>query len=169
MNREDVTNILCATDAGREGELIFRLVYQQAECEKPFRRIWLSSMEESAIREAFANPKPTSDYDTLYEAARCRQLADWLVGMNATRYFSCLYGDGVKAYGKKSLSVGRVVSPTMAMIVDREKERETFVSESYYTVNLNVGGVTFESRHLETEDEAIQIKQNSRGAILSEA
>ena len=169
MNREDVTNILCATDAGREGELIFRLVYQQAECEKPFRRIWLSSMEESAIREAFANPKPASDYDTLYEAARCRQLADWLVGMNATRYFSCLYGDGVKAYGKKSLSVGRVVSPTMAMIVDREKERETFVSESYYTVNLNVGGVTFESRHLETEDEAIQIKQNSRGAILSEA
>lgn len=169
MNREDVTTILCATDAGREGELIFRLVYQQTECKKPFKRIWLSSMEGDSIRKAFENPHPGTDYDSLYEAAYCRQLADWIVGMNASRFYTCRYKNKVKELGKGSLSVGRVVSPTMAMIVEREKEIETFVPKSYYTVKLNVGGVTFESRHLETEDEAIQIKQNSRGAILSEA
>ena len=163
MNRDDVKEILCATDAGREGELIFRLVYQQAKCDKPFRRIWLSSMEEAAIREAFENPKPASDYDTLYEAARCRQLADWVVGMNASRYFSCLYKDY-----DKTLSVGRVVSPTMAMIVDREKEIEAFIPETYYTVNLDVGGVIFESRRIEAEEEAIQIEQKCRESISAD-
>ena len=88
MKRKDVKEILCATDAGREGELIFRLVYQKAGCKKPFRRIWLSSMEDAAIREAFANPRPGSDYNNLYEAARCREQADWIVGINATRLFS---------------------------------------------------------------------------------
>ena len=151
MNREDVSEILCATDAGREGELIFRLVYQQAGCEKPFRRIWLSSMEESSIKEAFANPKPSSDYDSMYEAARCRQLADWVVGMNATRYFSCLYSKP-----GEPLNVGRVTSPTLSMIIEREKEIETFVSKPYYTVNLNVGGVVFKSRQIDTEEETIQ-------------
>lgn len=152
MNREDVTTIFCATDAGREGELIFRLVYQQAECQKPVKRIWLSSMEPNSIREAFENPHPASNYDSLYEAASCRQLADWLVGMNATRYYSLLH----REYGR-TLNVGRVLSPTMAMIVDREKEMETFVSETYYTVNLNVGGLIFESRHFESEEEANRI------------
>ncbi len=154
LNREDVTSILCATDAGREGELIFRLVYQQAECKKPFKRIWLSSMEPNSIREAFENPHPATDYDSLYEAANCRQLADWLVGINATRYYSLLHGE----HGK-SLNVGRVLSPTMAMIVDRENEIESFVPEIYHTVNLNVGGVVFESRRLGIE-EVIQVEQN---------
>ena len=131
--------------------MIFRLVYQQAGCEKPFRRIWLSSMEESSIKEAFANPKPSSDYDSMYEAARCRQLADWVVGMNATRYFSCLYSKP-----GEPLNVGRVTSPTLSMIIEREKEIETFVSKPYYTVNLNVGGVVFKSRQIDTEEETIQ-------------
>ena len=160
MNREDVTEILCATDAGREGELIFRLVYQQAECEKPFRRIWLSSMEESSIREAFTNPKPSSNYDTLFEAARCRQLADWLVGMNATRYFSCLYSKP-----GEPLNVGRVTSPTLSMIIEREKEIETFVPELYYTVNLDVGGIVFKSRRYNNENEAIRVKRECSGHI----
>ncbi len=152
MNREDVTTIICATDAGREGELIFRLVYQQAECDKPVERIWLSSMEADSIREAFENPHPSKDYDLLYESARCRQLADWVVGMNATRYYSLLHGDKGKA-----LSVGRVMTPTLAMIVEREKEIESFVPETYYTVNLNIGGVIFESRRFATENEALKI------------
>lgn len=156
MNRDDVKTILCATDAGREGELIFRLVYQQAECKKPFKRIWLSSMEPDSIRKAFENPYSAFDYDSLYEAAKCRSLADWLVGMNATRYYSLLYGDK-----KKALSIGRVMTPTMAMIVEREKEIESFVPETYHTVNLNVGGVIFESRHFETEEEASRIMKKS--------
>lgn len=160
MNRDDVSEILCATDAGREGELIFRLVYQQAECEKPFRRIWLSSMEESSIKDAFANPKPASSYDTIFEAARGRQLADWIVGMNATRFFSCLYSKS-----GEPLNVGRVKSPTLAMIVDREKEIESFVPESYYTVNLDVGGIIFKSRRFESEDEAIQLEKKCSKAI----
>lgn len=160
MNREDVTTIFCATDAGREGELIFRLVYQQAECKKPFKRIWLSSMEPDSIRNAFENPKPGSDYDLLYEAASCRQLADWIVGMNATRYYSLHCRDK-----KKVLNVGRVTTPTMAMVVDREKEIESFVPEIYHTVNLNVGGVVFESRRFEIEKEAIQVAQNCRDII----
>lgn len=154
MNRDDVKTILCATDAGREGELIFRLVYQQTECKKPFKRIWLSSMEAASIRQAFENPNPSSDYDSLYESARCRQLADWIVGMNASRYYSLLHGNK-----KKALSVGRVMTPTMAMIVDREKEIEAFIPETYYTVNLDVGGVIFESGRFETEEEAIQVEQ----------
>lgn len=160
MNRDDVTDIICATDAGREGELIFRLVYQQAECKKPFKRIWLSSMEASSIIKAFENPEPSSKYDSLYESARCRQLADWIVGMNATRYFTCLN----KNVGK-TFRVGRVVSPTLAMIVEREKEIEAFVPESYYIVNLNIGGTTFESRRIENEYEAIQVEQKCRNAM----
>lgn len=161
MNRDDVSTIFCATDAGREGELIFRLVYQQAECKKPFKRIWLSSMEPDSIRKAFENPNSGSDYDSLYEAARCRQLADWIVGMNATRYYSLRCEDKGKV-----LSVGRVMTPTMAMIVDREKEIESFVSETYYTVNLNVDGIVFESRCFETKEEAIQVEKKCRYPVL---
>lgn len=151
MNRDDVTTIICATDAGREGELIFRLVYQQTECNKPFKRVWLSSMEPDSIREAFENPYPSSEYDSIYEVAKCRSLADWIVGMNSTRYYSLLHGDK-----RNALSVGRVMTPTMAMIVEREKEIESFVPETYHTVNLNIGGVIFESRRLDTEEETIQ-------------
>lgn len=164
MNRDDVTDIICATDAGREGELIFRLVYQQAECPKPFKRIWLSSMEPVSVRKAFESPKLGSDYDSLYEAARCRQLADWIVGMNATRYFTCRYKNKVNELGEKTLSVGRVVSPTLAMVVEREKEIEAFVPETYYTVNLNVRGTTFESQRFDNEDEAIRVEQKCNGS-----
>ena len=107
-----VTSENYPTDAGREGELIFRLVYQQAGCKKPFFRLWLSSMEENAIREGFAHLKPSTEYDALYNAALCRERADWMVGINASRLFSCLYG--------QPLAVGRVMTPVLAMTVVRE-------------------------------------------------
>ncbi len=119
MAREDVASLVCATDAGREGELIFRLVYQQAGCKKPFSRLWLSSMEENAIREGFAHLKPSTEYDALYNAALCRERADWMVGINASRLFSCLYG--------QPLAVGRVMTPVLAMTVVRESAIAAFV------------------------------------------
>ena len=128
MNRPDVDSIVCATDAGREGELIFRLVYQQAGCKKPFSRLWLSSMEENAIREGFAHLKPSTEYDALYNAALCRERADWMVGINASRLFSCLYG--------QPLAVGRVMTPVLAMTVVREAAIAAFVPEKFYTVAL---------------------------------
>ena len=128
MNRPDVDSVTAATDAGREGELIFRLVYQQAGCKKPVFRLWLSSMEETAIREGFANLKPSTEYDALYNAALCRERADWLVGINASRLFSCLYG--------RPLAVGRVMTPVLAMTVVREAEIAAFTPEKFYTVAL---------------------------------
>lgn len=115
MERPDVTGLVCATDAGREGELIFRFVYQMAGCKKPFKRLWISSMEDAAIREGFAHLKPGADYDNLYQSALCRAQADWLVGINATRLFSNLY--------HKTLTVGRVQTPTLNKLVDREANR----------------------------------------------
>jgi DNA topoisomerase-3 len=132
MNRNDVESLICATDAGREGELIFRFVYEQAGCTKPFKRLWISSMEDSAIRAGFANLKDGSEYDSLYQSALCRARADWLIGINATRLFSTLYG--------KTLSVGRVQSPTLAMLAEREQRIAGFVKEKYYHVNLSMGG-----------------------------
>ena len=132
MHREDVESLICATDAGREGELIFRLVYQQAGCKKPFSRLWLSSMEDSAIREGFSNLKPSTEYDALYNAALCREHADWIVGINATRLFSCLYG--------LPLAVGRVMTPTLAMTVVREAAISAFVPEKFYAVALALAG-----------------------------
>ena len=111
MERPDVTDLVCATDAGREGELIFRFVYQMAGCKKPFQRLWISSMEDAAIKDGFAHLKPGADYDNLYQSALCRAQADWLVGINATRLFSILY--------HKTLTVGRVQTPTLKMLVDR--------------------------------------------------
>ena len=130
MNRPDVDSVICATDAGREGELIFRLVYQQAGCKKPFSRLWLSSMEENAIREGFAHLKPSTEYDALYNAALCRERADWMVGINASRLFSCLYG--------QPLAVGRVMTPVLAMTVVREAAIAAFVPEKFYTVALTL-------------------------------
>ena len=124
MARKDVESLVCATDAGREGELIFRLVYQQAGCRKPFERLWISSMEDSAIREGFEQLKPSTEYDALYEAALCRERADWLVGINATRLFSTLYG--------QTLNVGRVMTPTLAMVVMREAAISAFRPEPFY-------------------------------------
>lgn len=156
MKRKDVKELLCATDAGREGELIFRLVYLQAGCKKPFRRIWLSSMEDSAIKNAFAHPRPGADYDNLYEAARCREQADWIVGINATRLFSCLFRD--------TLNIGRVMTPTLAMVADREVEILGFVPEPYYMVRITAEGTAFDSRKIKSRDEAMQLARACRSA-----
>ena len=130
MHRSDVDSIVNSCDSGREGELIFRLVYQQAGCKKPFSRLWLSSMEENAIREGFAHLKPSTEYDALYNAALCRERADWMVGINASRLFSCLYG--------QPLAVGRVMTPVLAMTVVREAAIAAFTPEKFYTVALTL-------------------------------
>ena len=146
MQRPDVDSVICATDAGREGELIFRLVYQQAGCKKPFSRLWLSSMEENAIREGFAHLKPSTEYDALYNAALCRERADWMVGINASRLFSCLYN--------QPLAVGRVMTPVLAMTVVREAAIAAFVPEKFYTVALTLadGGTTSSKRIAQKAD-----------------
>ena len=146
MHRPDVDSVICATDAGREGELIFRLVYQQAGCKKPSSRLWLSSMEENAIREGFAHLKPSTEYDALYNAALCRERADWMVGINASRLFSCLYG--------QPLAVGRVMTPVLAMTVVREAAIAAFTPERFYTVALTLadGGTASSKRFAQKED-----------------
>ena len=128
MNRPDIETIVCATDAGREGELIFRLVYDCCRCSKPVKRLWISSLEESAIREGMAHLKDAAEYDLLYEAALCRAKADWLMGINLTRLYTLLYGP--------TLSIGRVMTPTLAMIVEREKAVAAFTPKPFYTVHL---------------------------------
>ena len=142
-----VTSENYPTDAGREGELIFRLVYQQAGCKKPVSRLWLSSMEDAAIREGFAHLKPSTEYDALYNAALCRERADWMVGINATRLFSCLYGH--------PLAVGRVMTPTLAMTVVREAAISAFVPEKFYTVALALAeGSTASSKRFSQKADA---------------
>ena len=128
MNRPDIETIVCATDAGREGELIFRLVYDCCRCSKPVKRLWISSLEESAIREGIAHLKDAAEYDLLYEAALCRAKADWLMGINLTRLYTLLYGP--------TLSIGRVMTPTLAMIVEREKAVAGFTPKPFYSVHL---------------------------------
>ena len=132
MNRAEVDSIVNACDAGREGELIFRLVYDMTGCTKPVERLWISSMEDSAIREGFNNLRPGSDYDSLYHSALCRQKADWLVGINATRLFSVLY--------HRTLNVGRVQTPTLAMLVERDGKISTFKKEKFHHVKLDLNG-----------------------------
>ena len=146
MQRADVGEVVNACDAGREGELIFRLVYEKAGCAKPVKRLWLSSMEPGEIRRAFENIRPSADYDALYAAALCRAKADWLVGMNATRLMSLVY--------HRTLNVGRVVSPTLALLVEREREIEGFHPETFYTVALDCGGVLLSSERIEDKAEA---------------
>ena len=131
MSRSDVTEVVNACDAGREGELIFRTVFNLAGCKKPMKRLWISSMEDDAIREGFRQLKDGSEYDGLYQSARCRSEADWLVGINATRLFSLMYGT--------KLNIGRVISPTLALVVQRESEISAFVPEPFYTVKLHMG------------------------------
>ena len=128
MQRKDVESLICATDEGREGKLIFRLVYHQCGCKKPVERLWISSMEDSAIREGFQKLRPGTEYDALYEAALCRECADWIVGINATRLFSCLYG--------QTLNVGRVMTPTLAMVVMRDAAIRVFKPELFYSAEL---------------------------------
>ncbi len=147
MNDERITGIVCATDAGREGELIFRLVYEQAGCKKPVKRLWISSMEKSAILEGFKNLKAMSAYDHLYRAALCRAQADWLIGMNATRLYSLLYGS--------TLHIGRVMTPTLAMLADREQRIEHFEPEPFYVVKLDLGnGLTAHSERIKDRQAA---------------
>ena len=146
MTRPDVEQLVCATDAGREGELIFRLVYHQCGCAKPFTRLWISSMEDAAIREGFAHLKPSTEYDALYKAALCRERADWLVGINATRLFSCLYG--------QLLNVGRVMTPTLAMTVSREAAIDTFGPDPFYTVLLKMEDCMASSERFKDKSQA---------------
>ena len=160
MERSDVESLVCATDAGREGELIFRLVYNQARCKKPFERLWISSMEDAAIREGFEKLKPGTQYDALYEAALCRERADWIVGMNATRLFSCLYG--------QTLAVGRVMTPTLAMVVMRDAQIAAFKPEPFWTVRIRAGGITASSwRFQEKADAETLLSQcRSEGKVV---
>ena len=146
MQRGDVVEVVNACDAGREGELIFRLVYEKAGCTKPMKRLWLSSMEPDEIRKAYANLRPGAEYDNLYAAALCRAKADWLVGMNATRLMSLVY--------HRTLNVGRVVSPTLALLVERKHEIEEFQPETFYTVAVNCGGVSLSSERIGSRDRA---------------
>ena len=146
MRDKRVTELVCATDAGREGELIFRLVYKKAGCTKPFKRLWISSLEDSAIREGFAHLRDSGDYDRLYEAALARSKADWIVGINGTRLFSTLY--------HKKLVVGRVQTPTLAMLVEREDKISTFHKEKYFNVHIGKDNLTADMEKVKTEDEA---------------
>ena len=160
MHRADVESIICATDAGREGELIFRLVYEQAGCKKPVSRLWLSSMEDNAIREGFANLKPSTEYDALYQAALCRERADWMVGINCSRLFSCLYG--------RPLAVGRVMTPTLAMTVEREAAIAAFVPKKFYTVALELtSGFVASSRRISEKDAAEKLLAECRKEMVS--
>ena len=150
MHRADVSEVVNACDAGREGELIFRFVYEVAGCKKPMRRLWISSMEESAIKAGFASLKDGREYDDLYSSALCRAKADWIIGINATRLFSCLYNH--------TLNVGRVQTPTLKMLVDRDAAISTFKKEKYYHVRLMFSGAEAVSERLHTPDEADTLK-----------
>ncbi len=163
INDKETDSLICATDAGREGELIFRYIYEKAGCKKPFSRLWISSMTDEAIQEGFRNIRPGADYDGLYDSARCRSQADWLVGMNASRAFTLRYDT--------LLSVGRVQTPTLAILVRRRKEIETFVPEGYSTLTASFGdytGVYFDASlnpdtHLKTREDAERIASEVRG------
>ena len=146
MKKTEVTEIIAATDAGREGELIFRLVYEKLSCKKPVKRLWISSMEESAIVEGFKNLCDGADYELLYQSALCRAKADWIVGINATRLFSVLY--------RQTLNVGRVMSPTLAMMVEREEEISDFKVTPFYTVQLDLGGFILSGEKLQEKQRA---------------
>lgn len=152
MKDKRVDSVVCATDAGREGELIFRLVYEYAGCNKPMERLWISSMEDAAIREGFAHLRPGSDYNKLYDAAVCRAEADWLIGINATRLFSVLYG--------VTLNVGRVMSPTLALLVQRESDIESFISKPFYVPEITCGGFTASGEKMTERSEAEKIRMD---------
>ncbi|MEE1171293.1 MAG: DNA topoisomerase 3, partial [Ruminococcus sp.] len=162
MFRSDVSEIICATDAGREGECIFRYVYNFAHCNKPVKRLWTSSLEESAIRQGFAELKDDREYDRLFEAGYARAKADWLVGMNATRLFSIRY--------RTFLSVGRVQTPTLAMIVDRSHKVTNFIKEKFYTVDLDCGDFIASSERFDDHQTAnsLFVLCNGKKAVVSD-
>ncbi|BDQ54374.1 DNA topoisomerase [Enterococcus faecalis] len=155
MKDKRVDSVVCATDAGREGELIFRLVYEHAGCKKPMERLWISSMEDAAIRDGFEHLRPGSDYDNLYDASVCRAGADWLVGINATRLFSVLYG--------VTLNVGRVMSPTLALLVQRETDIQAFTSKPFYVPEITCGGFTASGEKMSGRNEAEKIRMDCDG------
>ena len=155
MKDSRVDSVVCATDAGREGELIFRLVYQYAKCKKPMERLWISSMEDAAIRDGFEHLHPGSSYDNLFDAALCRAGADWLVGINATRLFSVLYG--------VTLNVGRVMSPTLALLVQREAQIRNFKSKSFYVPEITCSGFTASGERQEEQEKAETIRLSCDG------
>ena len=162
MKDKRVDSVVCATDAGREGELIFRLVYEYAGCSKLMERLWISSMEDAAIRDGFEHLRPGHEYDRLYDAAVCRAGADWLIGINATRLFSVLYG--------VTLNVGRVMSPTLALLVQREAEIQAFTSKPFYVPEITCGGFTASGEKLSEKNEAEKIRMTCDGqsaAVLS--
>lgn len=167
MNSEKIDSLVCATDSGREGELIFRYIYNLAKCNKPFERLWISSMTNKAISDGFANLKPGSEYDNLYSSAKCRSEADWLVGINASRAFTIKYNT--------LLSIGRVQTPTLAIIVERQKEIDSFKVTEYFEVEANFGeykGIWHnnkdESKIEKKEDaEAIAAKVKGKNAIVA--
>lgn len=161
MNSAKISSIICATDSAREGELIFRYIYQMAGCRKPVERLWISSMTDAAIRQGFAELKPAAAYDALYESARCRSEADWLVGMNASRAFSLRYD--------AHLSVGRVQTPTLSLIVRRDREIEAFVPQDYWELTANFGDYSGlwihpDAKNLPDEDAGDRRDDKSRGA-----
>ena len=150
MNDKEIDTVINACDAGREGEAIFRLVYNEAKCKKKMKRLWISSMEDSAIKDGFDNIKDGKDYDNLFESAQARMVADWLVGMNISRLYSCLY--------KQNYSVGRVQTPTLSMIVKRDDEIANFKKEKYYTVELELDGFTLSTERIDSLEVAEQLK-----------
>ena len=167
MNSAEIDSLICATDSGREGELIFRYIYEITKCKKPFERLWISSMTEEAIKEGFATLKDGREYDLLYSSAKCRSEADWLVGMNATRAYTLRY-DAL-------LSIGRVQTPTLALIVNKQKEIDAFVAEDYFEVQADFGGYTGmwidkeEHTRIEKEETAKEIvsKVNGKMAVIT--
>lgn len=158
MNRPDVSNVINACDAGREGELIFRNIYQMTGCKKPIYRLWISSMEDNAIAQGFRELKDGKEYDNLFAAARCREWADWLVGINATRLFSVLY--------HRTLNVGRVVSPTLALLVQREADIDAFKPEAFYTAELDFGSFTAVSEKFKKKADAEAVANASKTAVV---
>ena len=159
MSDSRVTTIVCATDAGREGELIFRHVYTMAGCRKPFKRLWISSLEDNSIRQGFEDLKDGSEYDNLYKSALCRERADWLIGINATRYFTNA--------AHKLLTIGRVQTPTLSMIVDRANEKANFVKQKYYTVDIDCGDFTATSKRIDDTEAAKTITAHCNVAVVA--
>lgn len=157
MESPDVSELVNGCDAGREGELIFRLVYEMAGCTKPFSRLWISSMEDAAIREGFKSLRPGAEYDPLYQSALCRQKADWLIGINATRLFSVLY--------HRTLNVGRVQTPTLAMLAERDAKITLFQKEKYHHVRLALDGAEAVSEKIAAQKDAEGLKVSCSGAL----
>ena len=155
MNRQDVTELICATDAGREGELIFRQVYYHTGCKKPFLRLWISSMEDTAIEDGFRHLRPGSEYDNLYRSALARSQADWLVGINCTRLFTCLYGT--------MLRVGRVQTPVLSMICERSRQIENFQKQPYWNIHLSCGSLVLHKAKIFDKAEAERLLALCKG------